>query len=341
MEERTEMINDKKVLFSGMQATGNLTLGNYLGALKNWVSLSDEYECFYSVVDLHSITVRQDAAVLRKRARALLTLYIAAGLDPEKNCIYYQSHVSGHAELSWILNCFTYMGELNRMTQFKDKAAKHADNINAGLYTYPVLMAADILLYQADVVPVGIDQMQHLELTRDVAQRFNGVYGDVFTIPQAYIGKVGAKIMSLQDPSKKMSKSDENPNASIYLMDDPDTIMRKCKRAVTDSEAQILYREEQPGIRNLIDIYSACTGKKPEEVVKEFDGKGYGEFKMAVGEAVISVLKPLQDRCEALSKDKAYIDSMIKANAEKAGYVAAKTLRKVQRKVGFPDRVRG
>lgn len=335
------MINGKKVLYSGMQATGNLTLGNYLGALKNWVDLCEEYECFYGVVDLHSITVRQDPSVLRQRARNLLTIYMAAGLDPEKNCLYYQSHVSGHAELSWILSCFTYMGELNRMTQFKDKAAKHADNINAGLYTYPVLMAADILLYQADVVPVGIDQMQHLELTRDVAQRFNGVYGDVFTIPQAYIGKVGAKIMSLQDPSKKMSKSDENPNASIYLMDDPDTIMRKCKRAVTDSEAQILYREEQPGIRNLIDIYSACTGKKPKEVVKEFDGKGYGEFKMAVGEAVISVLKPLQDRCEALSKDKAYIDSMIKANAEKAGYVAAKTLRKVQRKVGFPDRVRG
>ncbi len=261
------MLGDKKVLFSGMQATGNLTLGNYLGALKNWVTLSDEYECFYSVVDMHSITVRQDPAVLRKRARALLTLYIAAGLDPEKNCIYYQSHVSGHAELAWILNCFTYMGELNRMTQFKDKSAKHADNINAGLFTYPVLMAADILLYQADVVPVGIDQMQHLEITRDIAERFNHIYGDVFTIPEAYIGKVGAKIMSLQDPSKKMSKSDENPNASIYLLDDPDTIMRKCRRAVTDSEAQILYREEQPGVKNLIDIYSACTGMKPDEVV--------------------------------------------------------------------------
>ena len=248
--------------------------------------------------------------------------------------------MSGHAELAWILNCFTYMGELNRMTQFKDKSAKHADNINAGLFTYPVLMAADILLYQADVVPVGIDQMQHLELTRDVAQRFNGVYGDVFTIPEAYIGKVGAKIMSLQDPLKKMSKSDENPNASIYLMDDPDTIMRKCKRAVTDSETQILYREEQPGIRNLIDIYSACTGKTPEEVVREFDGKGYGDFKMAVGEAVVSVLKPLQDRYAELAKDKAYIDRIIRENAEKAGYVAAKTLRKVQRKVGFPDRIR-
>ncbi|MFR8084379.1 MAG: tryptophan--tRNA ligase, partial [Faecalimonas sp.] len=266
----------------------------------------------YSVVDMHSITVRQDPATLRKRARALLTLYIAAGLDPEKNCIYYQSHVSGHAELAWILNCYTYMGELNRMTQFKDKSAKHADNINAGLFTYPVLMAADILLFQADVVPVGIDQMQHLELTRDIAQRFNGVYGDVFTIPEPYVGKVGAKIMSLQDPAKKMSKSDENPNASIYLMDDPDTIMRKCKRAVTDSEAQILYREEQPGVKNLIDIYSACTGKTPDETVKEFDGKGYGDFKMAVGEAVVSVLKPLQDEYARLEKDKAFIDGIIK-----------------------------
>jgi len=334
------MINDKKVLFSGMQATGNLTLGNYLGALKNWITLSDEYECFYSVVDMHSITVRQDPATLRKRARALLTLYIAAGLDPEKNCIYYQSHVSGHAELAWILNCYTYMGELNRMTQFKDKSSKHADNINAGLFTYPVLMAADILLFQADVVPVGIDQMQHLELTRDLAQRFNGIYGDVFTVPEAYIGKVGAKIMSLQDPTKKMSKSDENPNASIYLMDDPDTIIRKCKRAVTDSEAQILYRDEQPGVKNLIDIYSACTNKAPQDVVKEFEGRGYGDFKMAVGEAVVSVLKPLQEEVARLEKDKAYIDGIIKNNAEKANYYAMKTLRKVQKKVGFPERIR-
>lgn len=334
------MINDKKVLFSGMQATGNLTLGNYLGALKNWVTLNDEYECFYSVVDMHSITVRQDPATLRKRARALLTLYIAAGLDPKKNCIYYQSHVSGHAELAWILNCFTYMGELNRMTQFKDKAAKHADNINAGLFTYPVLMAADILLYQADVVPVGIDQMQHLELTRDIATRFNNIYGDVFTIPEAYIGKVGAKIMSLQEPSKKMSKSDENSNGSIYLMDDPDTIMRKCKRAVTDSEACIAYRDEQPGIKNLIDIYCACLNKTSQEAVKEFEGKGYGELKMAVGEAVVSVLKPLQDEVARLEKEKAYIDSIIKENGEKAQYFANKTLRKVQRKVGFPDRIR-
>ncbi len=334
------MIDGNKVLFSGMQATGNLTLGNYLGALKNWVTLCDEYQCFYSVVDLHSITVRQDPAELRKRARNLLTLYIAAGLDPEKNCLYYQSHVSGHAELSWILNCFTYMGELNRMTQFKDKAAKHADNINAGLFTYPVLMAADILLYQADVVPVGKDQLQHLEITRDIAQRFNAIYGDVFTIPEPYVGKAGAKIMSLQDPSRKMSKSDENPNASIYLMDDPDTIIRKFKRAVTDSEACVRYQESQPGIRNLIDIYCACNGKTPEEVEKEFDGKGYGDFKMAVGEAVVGVLKPLQDRFADLSKNKDYIDKIIKENAEKANYYAGKTLRKVQKKVGFPEKIR-
>ena len=334
------MLDGKKMLFSGMQATGTLTLGNYLGALKNWLTLSDEYECFYCVVDLHSITVRQDPAELRKRARNLLTLYIAAGLDPVKNCIYYQSHVPAHAELGWILNCFTYVGELNRMTQFKDKAAKHADNINAGLYTYPVLMAADILLFQSDVVPVGIDQMQHLELTRDVAERFNGIYGDVFTIPEAYLGKTGAKIMSLQDPAKKMSKSDENPNASILLMDDTDTIIRKFKRAVTDSEAQILYRDEQPGIKNLINVYSCVTGKTPAEVEREFDGKGYGDFKLAVGEAVANHLRPVQEEFARLSKDKAYIDGIIKENAEKAGYLANKTLRKVQKKVGFPERIR-
>ncbi|MGN0298438.1 MAG: tryptophan--tRNA ligase [Lachnospiraceae bacterium] len=334
------MLNGKKSLFSGMQATGTITLGNYLGALRNWVNLSDEYECFYSVVDMHSITIRQDPAELRRRARNLLTLYIAAGLDPEKNCIYYQSHVSAHAELSWILNCYTYMGELSRMTQFKDKSAKHADNINAGLFDYPVLMAADILLYQTDVVPVGIDQMQHLELTRDIAMRFNNIYGDVFTIPEAYIGKVGAKVQSLQDPSKKMSKSDENANASIYLTDDPDTIIRKFKRAVTDSVGEINYSDDQPGIKNLINIYSACTGKAPEEVVTEFAGKGYGDFKLAVGETVADILKPIQDKQADLLKNKDYVDSIIKNNAEKANYYANKTLRKVQRKVGFPDRIR-
>lgn len=334
------MIDGKKVLFSGMQATGNLTLGNYLGALKNWLTLSDEYECFYSVVDLHSITVRQEPAELRKRARNLLTLYVAAGLDPKKNCIYYQSHVPGHAQLSWILNCYTYMGELNRMTQFKDKSSRHADNINAGLFTYPVLMAADILLFQADVVPVGKDQLQHLELTRDVAQRFNSIYGNVFTVPEPYIGKTGAKIMSLQEPTKKMSKSDENPNASILLMDDPDTIIRKFKRAVTDSEACICYREEQPGIKNLLDIYCTCSNKTVEEAVREFEGKGYGEFKLAVGESVVSVLKPIQDEFARLSKDKTYIDEIIKENAQKANYFANKTLRKVQKKVGFPEQIR-
>ncbi len=334
------MINDKKMLFSGMQATGDITLGNYIGALKNWVTLCDEFECFYCVVDLHSITVRQKPAELRKRARNLLMLYIAAGLDPEKNCIYYQSHVSGHAELSWILNCFTYMGELNRMTQFKDKSEKHSDNINAGLYTYPVLMAADILLFQSDVVPVGADQKQHLEITRDIANRFNAIYGDVFTIPEPYIGKSGAKIMSLQDPSKKMSKSDENLNASIYLMDDKDTIIRKFKRAVTDSDNSIIYTEDKPGIRNLIDIYAVASGKSVQDIEREFDGRGYGEFKLAVGESVADMLEPIHVKFNELSKDKAYVDGIIKANAEKANYYATKTLRKVQKKVGFPERIR-
>ena len=335
------MLGDKKVLFSGMQATGSLTLGNYLGALKNWLTLSEEFECFYSVVDLHSITIRQDPAEFRKKARNLLMLYIAAGLDPKKNCIFYQSHVSGHCELAWILDCFTYMGELNRMTQFKDKSAKHADNINAGLYTYPVLMAADILLYQADVVPVGKDQLQHLELTRDIAGRFNALFGDVFTIPEPYLGKAGAKIMSLQDPAKKMSKSDENPNASIYLTDDRDTVIRKFKRAVTDSEASIRYDvENKPGVSNLIEIYGAVTGKTFAEVEKEFDGKGYGDFKLAVGEAVADMLTPLQTRFDELSKDKAYIDGIVKENAEKANYFATKTLRKVQKKVGFNEIIR-
>ena len=334
------MLGENKVLYSAMQSTGTLTLGNYMGALDNWVKLADEYQTFYAIADLHSLTVRQDPADIRKRARDLYILYVAAGLDPEKNCIYYQSHVGAHAELSWILNCFTYMGELNRMTQFKDKAAKHSDNINAGLYTYPVLMAADILLYQADVVPVGADQKQHLEITRDIANRFNSIYGDVFTVPEPYIGKATAKIMSLQDPTKKMSKSDENPNASILLMDDPDTIMRKFKRAVTDSDAQIIYKEDKPGIMNLINIYSSITGKTVEEVEKEFDGKGYGDFKMAVGESVVNKLKPLQDRFYDLQKNKDYINSYIKENDEKAAYFANKTLRKAQKKVGLLERIR-
>lgn len=335
------MADKKKILYSGMQATGKLTLGNYMGALKNWMALNEEYECFFGVMDLHSLTVRQEPAEFRKRARDLFALYVAAGLDPEKNCIYFQSHVSSHAELSWILSCFTYMGELNRMTQFKDKAAKHADNINAGLYTYPVLMAADILLYQADVVPVGKDQLQHLEITRDIAQRFNSIYGDVFTIPEAYMGKAGAKIMSLQDPTRKMSKSDENANASVYLMDDADTVRRKFKRAVTDSEAEVRYDwDNKPGISNLMDIYGATTGKTTDEIEKEFAGKGYGDFKMAVGDAVAAMLTPMQTRFEELIKDKEYLDKMIKQNDEKAYYFSQKTLRKVKKKVGLTENIR-
>ncbi len=334
------MLDGKKILYSGMQATGNLTLGNYLGALKNWMGLHDEYECFFGVMDLHSLTVRQDPAEFRKHARSLYSLYVAAGLSPEENCIYFQSHVAAHAELSWILSCFTYMGELNRMTQFKDKSEKHADNINAGLYTYPVLMASDILLYQTDVVPVGADQKQHLEICRDIAQRFNSIYGDVFTIPECYLGKVGAKIMSLQEPTKKMSKSDENPNASILLLDDKDTIIRKFKRAVTDSEANIAYRDEQPGIKNLIDIYSVITKQTSDQVVKEFEGKGYGDFKLAVGEAVADELAPMQARYKDLMADKTYIDSCIARNDEKAARAAMKTIRKVQKKVGLTEPIR-
>lgn len=334
------MEKEKKVLYSGMQATGTLTLGNYLGALKNWISLCDDYECFYGVMDLHSLTVRQNPTEFRQNARKLYALYVAAGLDPEKNCIYYQSHVPAHAQLAWVLDCFTYMGELNRMTQFKDKAAKHADNINAGLYTYPVLMAADILLYQADVVPVGVDQKQHLEITRDIAERFNNLYGEVFTIPEAYFGKNSAKVMSLQDPTKKMSKSDENVNATILLLDDKDTIIRKFKRAVTDSEAEVRYGEDKPGISNLMEIYGCITGKTDDEISAEFSGKGYGDFKLAVGETVADELAPLQKRYEELLKDKAYIDGCIKENDAKAAYFANKTLRKVHKKIGLTGLIR-
>ncbi len=334
------MIGDKKVLYSGMQATGNLTIGNYLGALKNWVNLCDEYECFFAVANEHSLTVRQDPAELRKNARMLIMLYIAAGIDPEKNCLYYQSHVPAHAELAWILNCYTYMGELNRMTQFKDKSGKHSDNINAGLYTYPVLMAADILLFQADHVPVGVDQKQHLELTRDIAERFNAIYGDVFTVPQVYLGKAGSKIMSLQEPEKKMSKSDENANAYVLMLDDKDTIIRKLKRAVTDSETCVRYSEDKPGVSNLMEIYSSCTGKTMPEIEKEFDGRGYGDFKLAVGEAVADVMLPIREKFSDLEKNKDYVDRIIKENAEKANYFANKTLRKVQKKVGFPELIR-
>lgn len=335
------MSNDKKVIFSGMQPSGVITLGNYLGALKNWTNLQEEYNCLYCIVDMHAITVRQDPATLRKNSRNLLMQYIAAGLDAEKNTIYYQSHVSGHAELAWILNCYTYMGELSRMTQFKEKSQRHGENINAGLFTYPALMAADILLFQTDLVPVGADQKQHLELARDIATRFNGIYGDTFKVPEPYISKVAAKVMSLQEPTKKMSKSDEDVNATISLIDDPDTIIRKFKRAVTDSDACVRFDEgTKPGISNLMTIYSAITGMSIEQIENEFEGKGYGDFKMKVGEAVVEELRPLQVRFNELSKDKAYIDSIIKKNADTANYLATKTLRKVQKKVGFPPIVR-
>lgn len=330
----------KKVIFSGIQPTGVITLGNYLGAIKNWTRLQDDYNCLFCVVDMHSITVRQDPALLRKRARDLLTIYIAAGLDPEKNIMYYQSHVSGHAELSWILSCFTYMGELNRMTQFKEKSAKHGNNINAGLFTYPVLMAADILLFQSDLVPVGHDQKQHLEITREIATRFNNIYGDVLTIPEPYIGKVGAKIMSLQEPTKKMSKSDENPNGYISLLDDLGAVRNKIKRAVTDSDREITYSEDKPGIKNLIDIYSSITGETIESCMNEFQGKGYGDLKAIVGEVVVDELRPIQERFKDLQKNKDYLDSIIKKNGETANYLATKTLRKVQKKVGFPVKIR-
>ena len=325
-------MEQKKRIFSGMQPSGVITLGNYLGALKNWTKLQDEYDCLYCIVDMHAITVRQDPVKLRKQARDLLVQYLAVGLDPEKNIIYYQSHVPQHAELAWILNCYTYMGELNRMTQFKDKCAKHADNINAGLFTYPSLMAADILLYQTDLVPVGEDQRQHLELTRDIAQRFNGIYGDVFKVP------VGARVMALQEPTKKMSKSDENQNNIITLMDDPKVIMNKMKRAMTDSDTEVRFAEEKPGISNLLSIYCAATGKTVAEAEAAFAGQGYGIFKPAVAESVIELLRPIREEAERLTADKAYLESVYKDGAQKASYLAEKTLRKVYKKVGFVAR---
>ena len=335
------MEKDRKILYSGMQATGKLTIGNYIGALKNWVNLHEDYDCFFGVMDLHSLTVRQNPTEFKQNARRIYTQYVAAGLDPKKNCIYFQSHVSAHAELGWVLDCFTYMGELNRMTQFKDKSAKHADNINAGLFTYPALMAADILLYQTDLVPIGSDQKQHLEICRDIAERFNNIYGDVFTIPEGYFPKAGARIMSLAEPTKKMSKSDENVNATIYLVDDRDTIIRKFKKAVTDSDAEVRCDvASKPGVSNLMEIYGVVTDKTMDEVAKEFEGKGYGDFKLAVGEAVADMLAPFHERCAELEKDKIYINECIKENAEKASYFANKTLRKVHKKLGLTERIR-
>lgn len=332
------MINDKKIIFSGIQpSSDSVTLGNYLGALKHWTTLQDEYNCIFSVVDMHAITVRQVAANLRKNTVSLLAQYLACGLDAEKNIIFIQSHVPAHAELSWILNCYTQMGELNRMTQFKDKSQKHPENINAGLFTYPVLMASDILLYQTDLVPVGIDQKQHLELTRDVAHRFNTLYGDVFTIPEAYIPQkgAGAKIMSLQKPTAKMSKSDPNPNACISLLDKPEDIVRKIKRAVTDSDAEIAYREGKDGINNLLTIYSSVAGTSIDDAVAEFSGTGYGDFKKRVGEAVAEHLIPIQQKYEDYMKNKDYLESVYKKGAENASKISSRTINKVKKKVGF------
>ena len=333
----SENVERKKIVFSGIQPTGVMTLGNYLGAVKNWGILQEEYNCAYSIVDMHAITVRQNPADLRKNTLDAYALMLACGINPEKSIAFIQSHVPAHAELNWILSCYTQFGELSRMTQFKDKSQKHADNINAGLFNYPVLMAADILLYKADLVPVGIDQKQHLELARNIAERFNGVYGNTFTVPDGYIPKQGAKIMSLADPTKKMSKSDENPNGFIAILDDEDTIIRKFKRAVTDSEACVKYADGKDGINNLITIYSLVSGKSVEEIEREFDGRGYGDFKLAVGQAVADHLKPVREEFSRLRADKTYLESCYKAGAEKASAIASRTLSKVKHKVGWVD----
>lgn len=327
----------KKVIYSAMQPSGIPSLGNYLGALKNWKNLQDEYNCIFGVANMHAITVRQDPTELRQRTKNLVALFLAIGLDPEKHIIYVQSDVKAHAELAWILNCYTYMGELSRMTQFKDKSAKHSDNINAGLFTYPVLMAGDILLYQSDLVPVGADQKQHLEICRDIAGRFNSVYGDVFKIPDPYIPKVGARIMGLQNPERKMSKSEsDNANNVIYILDDTKVIANKIKRAVTDSDTEVRYGEDKPGVSNLLNIYSSVTGKTVDEAVEEFKGCGYGEFKSVVADAVVAELEPIQKKFREYSSDKAYIEKVMKEGAEKASYIANKTLNKVKKKVGYP-----
>lgn len=325
----------KKVIFSGIQPTGVMTLGNYLGAIKNWVTLQEEYHCIYSIVNMHAITVRQDPQKLRQNTLEAYALILACGIDPEKSVAFIQSHVKTHAELCWVLNCYTQFGELSRMTQFKDKSARYADNINAGLFDYPVLMAADILLYKADLVPVGIDQKQHLELCRDIAQRFNGIYGNVFTVPDGYIPKAGAKIMSLAEPAKKMSKSDANPNAFISILDKPETIVKKFKRAVTDSEMEVAYREGKDGINNLMTIYSVVTGRSFDAIEKEFAGHGYGDFKLAVGEAVAEHLRPVRERFDALMKDKAYLESCYQRGAKQALAISQRVLDKVYKKIGF------
>lgn len=330
-------MSDKKRILSGIQTSGKLTLGNYVGALRNWVALQDseEYECYYMLADLHAITVRQVPKDLRQNSLDILALFLACGIDSEKSPIFMQSHVPEHTQLSWVLTCNTYMGELSRMTQFKDKAKKHENNINGGLFTYPSLMAADILLYQADLVPVGDDQRQHLELTRDLANRFNNAYSETFVVPEAYIPKVGARIMSLQDPTQKMSKSDPNENGYILLLDPLDTVVKKIKRAVTDSEACVKRGEDKEGVENLMSIYSAMTGKNMDEIETLFEGKGYGEFKEAVAEAVVEVLRPIQKKYNDFMANKDYLEQVYRSGAEKARHTARKIVSKVYRKVGF------
>lgn len=329
------MEQQKKTIYSAIQPSGMLTLGNYLGALRNWVMLQNEYDCIYTVADLHAITVRQQTPAFRKQILETYALLIAVGVDPEKSLLFIQSHVAAHSQLSWILSCYTQFGELSRMTQFKDKSAKHADNVNAGLFTYPSLMAADILLYKADLVPVGADQKQHLEITRDIAARFNNIYGEVFTIPEGFIPKVGARVMSLQDPTKKMSKSDENVNSWVAILDKPEDIMRKFKRAVTDSESEVAFREGKDGVNNLMGIYSAITGKTLEAVTEEFAGKGYGDFKSAVGEAVVEELRPVREKFDDLMKNKDFLQETWRKGAVEAEKIANKTLSKVMKKIGF------
>ena len=329
------MEENKKVIFSGIQPSGDLTLGNYLGALKNWVKLQDEYDCYFCVVDLHAITVRQEPKDLRRRTLELLAIYVAAGIDPNKNTLFIQSHVPAHSEAGWLLNCNSYMGELARMTQYKDKSKKQGDNICAGLFNYPVLMAADILLYQADLVPVGKDQTQHLELARDLAERFNRQYSPTFKIPEGYIPKAGAKIMSLQDPSKKMSKSDDNANSFILIMDSPESIRRKVNRAVTDSLGEVKYCDDQPGVKNLMTILNCITGISMDEIEKKYEGKGYAQFKSDVAEAIVNELEPIQKRVKELLNNKTELEEIYKKGAEKANYISRKTLRKMQKKIGF------
>ena len=331
------MEQQKKLIFSATTATGSLHIGHYLGPIKNWVNLQNEYDCLYCVADLHALTVRNNPATLRQNVNEIFLVYIATGLCPDKNIIYFQSHVPAHTQLAWVLNCYSYMGELSRMTQFKDKSLNHGENINAGLFTYPVLMAADILLFKTNLVPVGDDQKQHLELARDIAIRFNNVYGEVFNVPEPFIPKTGSRIMNLQEPLKKMSKSDVNHNGTIFILDEPNVIMNKIKRAVTDSYKEVRFDKlERPGVSNLLSIYSVITKKTIDECVLEFEGKGYGDFKKTIGEAIVEELAPIQKKYKVLVADTAYIKELAKNNAEKANKIAYKTLSKVHKKVGLP-----